>query len=468
MNVLFYQKKGRTYRLGKINGISYNSANKFKIKIAELFNHNVEQPTINTIFNRFFRLNKPTVNDPYKFNNTYTSNDMYSLIYSYLLGFSGHEFLEKDYEYKIEIKSLEERKRSLLNGEELIFYYDRLGAIDDRISNLQANEDAYELQGVHESVLIKLKNARSNISILSTKIANIDVQLTYNQRTIDEYKSKSYDYDYSVISRIYQEASVLIPNLEKTYEQSVDFHNSILSRKIEYVSERMSSLNHQLEYLKDELNFYLSEEKNIFKSLTSQSNLGSFLLVAKEIQLEREERGKVSYVISEIKDIDNSLINIEEKRKINSKILSKHIENFELKLNSLNKACKTISKATFKDFNLFFASNFDENQKELKFSIVNLNRLFGDGSPRAASMCIDMSFVKYAKDNSLNLPYFTLQDYLESTDEDKLESLFNTAKSQSIQTIVSILNDKLHKLNINLTEEKPVLVLSKQDKFFGL
>ncbi|MDE1356858.1 hypothetical protein L9W73_05990, partial [Vibrio aestuarianus] len=291
------ESNGRIYRLGKINGVSCNSANKFKGKIAALFNHTVEQPTLNTIFNRFFRLDKPTVNNSYKFNNTYTSNDMYGLIYSYLLGFSGHAFLKKDYDYKLETKLHEDRKRSLLNGEDIIFYHNRLGAIDDRILNLQEKEEAYELQGVHEDVLVKLRNVRTNISTLSTKIANLEVQLNYNQKTIDEYLSKSYEYDQDVISKIYKEASILIPDLERTYEDSVNFHNSILNRKVEYVKDRMSSLEKEVEFLKDELNSNLSEEQCVFKSLTSQSNLGSFLLVEKEIQNEKEERGKVSYII---------------------------------------------------------------------------------------------------------------------------------------------------------------------------
>ncbi|MCG9665824.1 hypothetical protein L1D26_22500 [Vibrio mediterranei] len=462
------ESNGRIYRLGTINGVSYNSAKKFKCKIAELFNHTVEQPTLNTVFNRFFRLDKPTVNNPYRFNNTYTSNDMYGLIYSYLLGFSGHEFLKKDYDYKLETKLLEDRKRSLLNGEDIIFYHNRLGEIDDRILTLQGKEDAYELQGVHEEVLVRLRNIRSNISTLSTNIANLEVQLNYNQRTIDEYLSKSYEYDQSVISKIYKEASILIPNLERTYEESVDFHNSILNRKVEYVRERMSSLEKEVEFLKYELNSSLSEEKSVFKSLTSRSNLGSFLLIEKEIQNKKEDRGQVSYIINEIKTIEHTLININEKRNSNAKVLSKYMENFELKLSSLNDSCKKISQSTFRDFNLFFASNFDEYQKELKFSIVNADKVFGDGSPRAATMCIDMSFAKYAKDNALDLPHFTLQDYLESSDEDKLSSLFKAANSQSIQTVVSILNDKLHEIKSSFDEKDTILTLSQEDKFFGL
>lgn len=464
----FSEKNQRIYRLGTINGVSFNSANKFKDKISELFNHTVEQPTLSTIFNRFFRLDKSTVNNAYKFNNTYTSNDMYGLIYSYLLGFSGHEFLKKDYDYKLETKLQEDRKLSLLNGEDIIFYHNRLGAIDDRILTLQKKEEAYELQGVHEDVLVRLRIIRSNISTLSTKVANLEVQLNYNQKTIDEYLSKSYEYDQDTISKIYKEASILIPNLERTYEESVNFHNSILNSKVEYVSGRMSSLKKEVEFLKNELNSNLSEEQSVFKSLTSQSNLGSFLLVEKEIQNEKEERGKVSYIIIEIKTIEATLINIEEKRNINAKVLSKHVVNFQTKLNSLNESCKKISQSTFKDFNLFFSSNFDEYQKELKFSIVNADRVFGDGSPRAATMCIDMSFAKYAKDNALDLPYFTLQDYLESSDEDKLGSLFKTANDQSIQTVVSILNDKLHELKSGFDEKDTILTLSQEDKFFGL
>lgn len=83
-------------------------------------------------------------------------------------------------------------------------------------------------------------------------------------------------------------------------------------------------------------------------------------------------------------------------------------------------------------------------------------------------MCIDMSFAKYAKDNALNLPYFTLQDYLESSDEDKLGSLFGTANQLSIQTVVSILSDKLNELNPSFARDNTILTLCQEDKFFGI
>ncbi|ELV8638519.1 DUF2326 domain-containing protein, partial [Vibrio vulnificus] len=66
------------------------------------------------------------------------------------------------------------------------------------------------------------------------------------------------------------------------------------------------------------------------------------------------------------------------------------------------------------------------------------------------------------------LPMFTLQDYLEAADLDKLTNLFNIANKRKIQTIVAVLNDKLALLPEALIEKHSVLTLSTEDKFFGV
>ncbi|KJG19681.1 hypothetical protein UB37_17015 [Photobacterium iliopiscarium] len=121
----------------------------------------------------------------------------------------------------------------------------------------------------------------------------------------------------------------------------------------------------------------------------------------------------------------------------------------------------------FKDY--FLVIHAPEDIKStINFSIVNEDKLAGDGCPRAGAMAIDMAFANYSKLSDSKLPQFTLQDYLEATDEDKLFCLFNQANKLNIQTIVSILSDKLQSMDPKFIKENSILTLDTENKLFYL
>ena len=83
-------------------------------------------------------------------------------------------------------------------------------------------------------------------------------------------------------------------------------------------------------------------------------------------------------------------------------------------------------------------------------------------------MAFDMSLVDYMNKSKSKFIKFTLQDYLEAADEEKLTTLFKLANTENIQTVVSILNDKLSLLDIEFKKDNVILELSSNDKFFKL
>ncbi|WP_419096323.1 DUF2326 domain-containing protein [Pseudomonas sp. UBA7530] len=110
----------------------------------------------------------------------------------------------------------------------------------------------------------------------------------------------------------------------------------------------------------------------------------------------------------------------------------------------------------------------DDGSGKLRFSIKYEELNTGDGAPRAAAMAFDMAYVDFGNKRSSRFISFTVQDYLESADEEKLKALFMIANSRKIQTVVSILSDKLYGLSKIFLKENVVLTLSADDKFFKI
>ncbi|WP_281649026.1 hypothetical protein [Parendozoicomonas sp. Alg238-R29] len=461
------QQKSRVIvkKFSWINDVEYHSHTKFKQVIGSIFGCNSEKPKYNSIKNRYVRISRPTANNAYKYLTFFTSDDEYSLIHSYIFGFQGIEKLKLEIEIKNEISIAESRKSAILNGSTLRFYKDKLAAIDEEILLLQEKEEKYDLSGIHNDALDKLKVSRENIARLSSDISNLETRILYNQKTITQYEEKVSSIDVSTVENIYNEAKILIPDITKTLQETIDFHNSIFLRKAEFVKTQSAILENQLINLKANLTDSLNSEKTLTKDLANEGHLSGFILIEREIQEQKEKRGSISYVIDEVKELESYISSksndlSEIKREIESLL-----EGFNKNLDVFNIFYSKITQDLFTTHRNRL--NADTNDKgELSFSIINDNLNTGDGVPRVSSMAFDMSLVKFNTIFGSKLPKFTIQDYLESADEEKLEKLFNVANSENIQAVVAILNDKLSFMSSSIKKENTILELSETDKFF--
>ncbi len=459
------KRKSRLSRISWINDNKYTSQKAFKIAISHLFGHFSSSPSFAMIMNRLFRLDRKTVNRILKFNSLFTSDDEYRLVYSHIFGFTGHNELEQEFNIKKKIDSLEFRRESLLNGSKEIEYQDRLSSIDEELLELSTKENLYDIKGVQCDAIVAVRQCREEIASLSNNITQLETRIHYNHKTIEDYESKISNVDSGVIASIYREASTLLSELKTTFGEAVEFHNSIFKKKAEYVKGQARLLEIQLTNFKYELDKHLDREKVLFKNITNESHLGGFILIEKEIQEKREERGRISYIIDEIYSINNEISILNAEKDILQQAIRQFIVEFTDNMSKFNDSCKAITKKVFDHFSIYMNTPKD-TINSINFTLVNDDKISGDGSPRAASMAIDMAFVEYASKTEAKMPLFTMQDYLEATDEDKLSNLFKLANTRKIQTVVAILNDKLALLDDKFKGRNIVLELSPEDKFF--
>ncbi|MCD9479348.1 hypothetical protein [Photobacterium phosphoreum] len=461
----FEKRKSRLYRISSINGLNLNSQESFKKHIASIFSYNCTNPSFPTIKNRFIRLDKSVANGILKYNNTYTSDDQYRLIYSHIFGFDGHKELEKEYNNKMDITSMIQRIRSLLNGNTESEYIDKLRSIDTELNLLYEKEEDYDIVGIHHDGIENIRICRKEISRLSTIISNIEIRLNYNNETIVDYESKISNIDAETVFNIYEEAITILPDVKKSFEDVLSFHNSLFKRKADYVREQNKNIISEIDIYNNRLDIHLNIEKSLVKDISNESHLAGFILIEKEIQNLRETRGRYSYIIDEVNNIKSDIKDLETQNLILKDIINHKLIDFKEKISIFNRSCNEITKKVFRSFSLYFGSPIDQEQS-IKFSLVNIDKTSGDGSPRAAAMALDMAFVDYVKKTNAKLPAFTLQDYLEATDLYKLTTLIKLANEKRIQTVISVLNDKLSLLSEDFIKNNVVLFLSKEDKFF--
>ncbi|WP_415766107.1 DUF2326 domain-containing protein [Pseudomonas sp. ZB1P45] len=462
------QQKSRVVirRLSWIDDSEYKSQDGFKLALATLFGHTTLTPSFNTIKNKFLRISRATSNNSLRYLTNWTTNDEYTLIYSYLFGFVGLEKLAAEIALKQEIESLEFRKESLLNGSDERDCRDRVAALDLEIELLLQKEGSYDLSGIQEEALARLRRSREAIASLSTEIANLEARLVYVNLTVEKYEASISDIDSSVVEAIYNEANIILPSLARSLEETIAFHNSIFSRKALYVRGQRLALEGDIFEKKTVLEKSLALEKNLIKDLSHEGHFSGFILLERDIQQKVEERGKFSYLAETTKSITAEI----RVKKTSLDKLKAEIEDllndFNKKLTAFNECYGQITLELFSTYKNILKADTNSDG-ELSFSIINENKNTGDGVPRAAAMAFDMALVDFLNKSGARFIHFNIQDYLESADEDKLVSLIKLANDRGIQTVIAILNDKLSLLSDGFKKDNIVLKLSSVDKFFS-
>ncbi|MDF4307245.1 hypothetical protein ACEV9B_21475 [Vibrio parahaemolyticus] len=457
--------KSRLKRISWINEEKYTSQKAFELAIQNTLNVSYSKPNYKTLKNRLFRVRKEVASSPLKYDNIYTSDDDYRVIYSYLFGFSAHDKIKLEYKYKVDLKSLDSREIALKNGKDISEYHLDIENCQRLISKLRSQEKMFDFSSVHTDKLKELTQIREGISSSSSNLYNLETQRDFSKRTIEQYIDKKTEVDVALLSSIYNEASEIIPDLTKSFSDVVKFHNKMLENKINFTNSQVEVISSAIDKESECLNVLLSKEKLVLKELVNEEHLAGFFMIEDKIQKESIELGKLQYVVDEVK-----LIQL-EREGINKKLkaIRSHIQSSKLELENnlilFNSCFETLNKKLFDIDNISFTAVFNDDNS-LTFKILNQEKILGDGAPRALSMSTDLAFVVYAKKKGLKLPYVTLQDYLDAIDEDKLAILAQWADKNNVQVVISVLNDKLAQLPEALKSKSIKFELSKESKFF--
>ena len=463
---LYGKKKIRLKRLAWINDSLFDTTDKFRNALAPFLGFQFKNPNFSKIKSRFIRLDKVTASRAFRYDDKFTSDDLYTLLYSYLFNFKGKESLSEEMILDKEKNKRHARIAALLNGKSEQNYKNKIEEIDFEIDTLHKNEEEFDFKDIQNKTLEKLNICRQKISKLSSEISNIDIKIDYANKTLNSYKEKDISIDVDEIESIYNEAKTLLPNIKKSFQDVLNFHNESINKKSQFIEKQIVKNQNMKSETQFSLNILLDEEKDIIQEISNESSLAGFFIIEKELQEKNKEKGRLSYIVDEV-SYENTEINKLENKIQDLRLNNvKNLEQLKDTLSNFNKYFRSTTKELFKTFSLSLNAEVDSKTNELKFSIVNQEKVSGDGAPRAASLAFDMALVEHVKSINSNLPSFTIQDYLESTDLDKLETLALRANKDKTQVIMSVLNDKLQLLDPDFIEKNTVLSLEKSDKFF--
>ncbi len=276
--------------------------------------------------------------------------------------------------------------------------------------------------------------------------------------------------DLQKLKQLYDEVSINVSDVHKSFSDLVDYHNKMLFEKSKFIEKELNPLNVKLDTEKYNLEDLLEQEKILSKKIAKSDTFEDLEEIIIELNSKYKEKGEYDIVISQLDDTDKNIdkleIEIEEIESV--QFFSSNFEEL-LKL-QITKFNKLFSNISYELYGEKYALKYDKeiNKKSgkllYKFNAFNLN--MSTGKKQGEILCYDLAYILFAEQEEIPCFYFLLNDKKELMHINQLTKVAKFVKDKKIQLVVSILNDKL-------TEEVKnnahiAVSLSQEEKLFKI
>lgn len=435
-----------------------------------LFAVGSSKPTFRQLIKSFVRISLS--GDDYSFLRTLprASNVEYRAVYNYLFDISDSELDAR----------LAELNRGLNKLKESAKQYRRLVGIDDeeqlaqvgvalerecqRVeSKLNDVLDADEFKANRETI----EEARSQYAELRSDLAKIEFRIERNTESIERArKEMAKQADLSLSRSFYHEVCSLIPSVNKTFEDMVEFNRALCENEITYFQEVEDELESERANVQAKFADF-SAENSRYLSLLDGKAMTEYEALLEECMRLRQEIGRNSEVLSTLRGYDERIKELESQ--IAS--LSEGGEERESSVSS--------HQDMMNSFNSYFtqmANDVNGERPILTYSTatnkfpVAITDLSGSstGTRKSLLAVYDLSYQEFAIANRIEVPRFVVQDVVENVEGEDLKKIIDIANGIDCQFIVAVLKEKLDSSRIpqEAQDVMCILKLSKQDKLF--
>ena len=447
-----------------INGVSY-SDEEFTKKLEELIFHTtINKPSFRQMIAKNIRITPERMTNILKVLVKFTKTEEYEALYLFWLGIDTASSAEKA--KLIEKRQQEKRFQNRLKNEskgDLAFIEQQLVFLAGQIAELEKQKDDFNLNERYEEDIKMLNDTKKRLNNIASEISVLEERKNLILESKTDLEAQYTNINTQQIALLYKKAKVLIPSLQVSFEQTVQFHNDLLTEKLAYITRELPTINQQLKSLNISLEEHRTKEISLtqkVKKMGVWDNLERIIatlnsLYERKGNLEKQkEYWIMSYQTMEAIDADL--------KAIDSDIASNNLL-MENRITLFNKYFSKMSNILYGEHYLLFQKK-KENGYDL--AIQNIEGNPSAGKKKGQIAAFDFAYIQFADELAIRCLHFILHDQLENIHDNQLNTLFEVANHLNGQYIVPILRDKVPE-NIDISPYT-ILTLSQDDKLFKI
>ena len=452
----------RNKKILKINNKNIH-AKDFDSELKQLvFKTDVDKPTFRQIISKNVRIDKDRMNNIVKVLGAFVSNEVYEALFLFWLGINTDK--AEDKRNLTEDKKRENSFRRRLKKEgELPLIDQKLAFHNDKITELEEKKKNFNLNESYNEDIEKLNQVKYNLNRVASEISQLEVRRDLIIESKNDLEQEYVNINTSQIKGLYEKANALIPNLQVTFEETLKFHNDLISEKLDYITKELPELEQKLLSLRADLGKLRKQEYNL-TSIIQKSGIAEDLeKIITELNKQFERKG-----------------NLEEQKRL-WEVSNTKLERIENELRLINENITSndeLIKSRVTQFNKYFTKMseilYDENyiltpiKKDVGYDLIvtNVEGNPSTGKKKGQIAAFDFAYIQFADDLDIRCLHFILHDQLENIHDNQLNTLVEVANSINGQYIVPILRDKIP-TNINVSQYES-LSLSQDNKLFKI
>jgi uncharacterized protein YydD (DUF2326 family) len=453
----------RAQKILKVNKEKIN-VDKFDIKLKQiLLNFNLDRPTLKQIVSKNIRDEKNSLSNTVKVLNQYTSSSEYEALYLFWFGISTDSAMEKQ-KLTLEETALKKMIVNIEKSGNESKITQSLNIIDNNIIELENKKNTYEVNANYEEDIKKLNFTKTELNKLTLK----NTRLITRKNLILESK-RDLEKDFSTINTqqiqyLYDRAKILIPSLQKSFEEVLNFHNEMTANKVKYIIEELPQITLNIEKITVEIQELSKKESGLLRKVYKNNVIEEINKIAIELNKNYEDKGKW---VEREERFDTSTA---ELAKIKNRLgeIDKEIESkdgaIQNKIKIFNGYFSNISNTLYKES---FVLSTNKSKGCYGLDISSLDGNIGTGKKKGQIAAFDLAYIQFADKLNIKCLHFILHDQVETVHNNQmLKLIIDIVPQINCQYIVPVLKGKLPS-NLDISEYE-VLSLSQEEKLFKI
>ena len=426
----------------------------------------VEKPTFRQVISHNIRYTDDAVNNTLKTLNKYTRDIEYETLYLYLLGCPADHGAKKQV-LASQLKQENIIKEKLEKKQPKQSYEIILSLLDDEISDLNEKRRTFNLNEELEDDLEQLDLVKYKINKTSSSITKLKIRKNLIEDSIRELDKSVCNIDLQQLRILYNEVNANIGGIQKTFEDLVSYHNSMVNEKMRYISQELPEINSKLSQGHIDLQLLLMKEKELTDKIEKSGSLEELEKIIAQLNEKYRKKGELENTIAQLNEVEMNIKELEkELEKIDYDLFSDGFKHrIKTQVEKFSKVFSTISQELYgEQYAITYQEVKEKRQQFYKFSSFNTN--MSSGKKQGEILCFDLAYTMFADEEHIPCLHFLLNDKKELMHDNQLIKVAEFIQNKNIQLVVSILKDKLP---IAVIEKSHIAVqLSPDNKLFKI
>lgn len=455
-NFLKYSRK-----IQEINGEKIRNED-FQNTLKELiFNSDAPKPTFKQIVAKNIRDEKNRLSNTVRVLNPYTTDDAYEALYLFWLGIDLNK-AERKQALVQQLKAEEKIRKRLERSYTIPKLNQFIAVVKRNIASLETQKKDFNLNENYELELNNLTKITYDLNAERSLISQLELRKELILESKEDLESNYSTIEASKVKEVYNRAKVLIPQIQKTFEETVDFHNRMIQEKLTFITEELPELEQSLLNKKRKVKELLENEKRLTAKLVKSSTIEVLERLIVKLNTAYEQKGKLEEQKRQLEEVYGNIRTKEQElNSIDHQIKSKD-DLIQIRVEKFNEYFSELSHYLYNE-QFILVPEKKNNSYSLVISTLSGNP--GTGKKKGQIAAFDLAYILFAEDIGIECLHFILHDQIENVHENQISNLLEEiVRKVNCQYILPVLRDKLPtSVDISAYE---ILSLSQENKLF--